>query len=222
MDLLDKTNLLYLLFALALVLVRMPFIGKIFKVFYTMIHELGHALMTVLTSGEIISISLFSDTSGNTITKSKGKLGQFFIAMAGYPIAAIFSFLFFYLIHDEKINMVLFIFAGIALIELTFWIRNMYGILWLVIFAVSLVFVYRMENNIYAYAICTFFSSILLIESLISGFQLFYISIKDPLNAGDAENLKKITLIPAFFWSLLFLSISVFFAYLSFKVYFLN
>lgn len=218
----NKTHLLYLLFALALVLVRIPFIGKVFKVFYTMIHELGHALMTLLTSGEIISISLFSDTSGNTITKSKGKLGQFFIAFAGYPIAAMFAFLFFYLIHEEKTNMVLFIFAGIALIELAFWIRNIYGILWLMIFAASLVLVYRLENNIYSYAICTFFSSILLIETLISGIHLFYISIKDPSNAGDAENLKKITLIPAFFWSLLFLAISVFFTYLTFNIYFLK
>ena len=99
----------------------MPIIGKVFRVFYTMIHELGHALMAMITSGEIISISLFADTSGNTITKSKGKFEQFLIAIAGYPIAAVLVFVFFYLIHIEKTNMVLFIFAGIALVELVFW-----------------------------------------------------------------------------------------------------
>ena len=90
----------------------MPIIGKVFRVFYTMIHELGHALMAMITSGEIISISLFADTSGNTITKSKGKFEQFLIAIAGYPIAAVLVFVFFYLIHIEKTNMVLFIFPG--------------------------------------------------------------------------------------------------------------
>jgi len=202
------------------VLVRIPIVGKVFKVFYTMIHELGHALMTVLTSGEIISISLFADTSGNTITKSKGKFGQFLIAIAGYPIAAVMAFVFFYLIYKEKTNVVLFIFAGIALVELVFWIRNVYGILWLVAFVVALLLVYRMEVVIYSYAITIFFSSILLIESLISGIQLLYISIKNPSNAGDASNLKKITYVPAVIWAMFFLFVSAFFIYLTAKVYF--
>ncbi|OIP03369.1 MAG: hypothetical protein AUJ97_04575 [Bacteroidetes bacterium CG2_30_32_10] len=198
----------------------MPIIGKVFRVFYTMIHELGHALMAMITSGEIISISLFADTSGNTITKSKGKFEQFLIAIAGYPIAAVLVFVFFYLIHIEKTNMVLFIFAGIALVELVFWIRNIYGILWLVVFVVALLLVYRMEVALYSYAITIFFSSILLIESLISGIQLLYISIKTPKNAGDAGNLKIITYVPAVIWAILFLSITAFFIYLTAKVYF--
>jgi hypothetical protein len=198
----------------------MPIIGKVFRVFYTMIHELGHALLTVLTSGEIISISLFSDTSGNTITKSKGKFGQFLIAMAGYPAAAIMAYMFFYFIHKEEVNIVMFIYAGIALVVLVLWIRNIYGILWLVGFVFLLLFIYRLEIPLYCYAITVFFSSILLIESLISTVQLMYISIKDPSNAGDASNLKKITYIPTTFWALLFLSISVFFTYLTIHLYF--
>ncbi len=222
MDFQNKTHLLYLLFSLALLLVRIPIIGKVVKVFYTMIHELGHAIMTVITSGEIISISLFADTSGNTITKSKSKFGQFLIAIAGYPVAAIMAFVFFYLIHKGKTNVVLFIFASIALVELVFWIRNIYGILWLIAFVILLLLVYRMEVELYSYAITVFFSSVLLIESIISTVQLLFISIKKPLNAGDAANLKIITYIPAFFWAFFFFSISVISIYLWIKLYFIN
>jgi hypothetical protein len=213
MDFQNKTQLFLLLLGLSITVGRIPFLGKIVKVFYTMVHELGHAMMTVITRGEIISMNFFTDTSGNTITKSKGKFGQFLIAISGYPFASAMAFITLYLIHINKINIVIFIYACMALTELIFWIRNLYGILWLVGFLLLLLFVYRMENGVYNYVVTLFLSTILLSESIVSGFLQLVHSKKHPSGTGDAGNLKMITNIAASFWALLFLVFASVLAY---------
>jgi len=220
LDLQNRLHLLYLIFTIVLVIIRIPYLGKICKVFYTMIHEFGHVMMTVITGGEVLSINLFSDTSGNTITRSKNKTSQFLIAIAGYPFAAIMAYVFFYLIHLNKTNVILFIFAGIALVEVVFWIRNLYGIIWITAFVILLAYVYQNEAALYNFIVCVFFSSILLVESIISSILLFFASIKNKSNAGDATNLNKITHVPEFIWALFFLLLNICFSFLTLNMFF--
>src|SRR6056297_3111471 len=60
----------YLTLVAAAVLPKIPFIGRYFQVFNTLIHEDGHAIMALLSRGQIKRIELFADTSGTTITKA--------------------------------------------------------------------------------------------------------------------------------------------------------
>ena len=67
----DHQFLLYAFFAAGILITRLPFVGKFFRITNTLIHESGHAIMALLTSGNVVSIDLMSDTSGTATTKSK-------------------------------------------------------------------------------------------------------------------------------------------------------
>jgi len=216
----DKEVYFYLLLIISIILTRIPLIGKYFRVVNTLFHESGHGIMAMITSGKILKIELFSDTSGSASTLSKNKFGQFLIALAGYPVSSIFAFVFFYLIYTGNYFFILYILAGITLINLIFFVRNAYGIFWLISFAAILFVIFYYGDDFIRFGTCVFFSSIILSDSLISSFLLIVISYRDSKKAGDATNLKNITHIPSIFWAVLFFLQAVIFAYLTISQYF--
>jgi len=203
----------YLILINAFVVTKIPVIGKYFRVIDTLIHESGHALVALLTSGKVLKIELFQNTSGTTLTQSKSKVSQFFTALAGYPFASAVSYILFYLIKSENYSWVFITFSAFTLLSLILWVRNWYGIFWLITFGGLIVLFYYLKQDLYIFCFTLFVSAILLFDSAIKCFQLVYLSFTKPKDAGDAANLKKLTHIPAFLWTLLFLSISIFFVY---------
>ncbi|MFA6924297.1 MAG: M50 family metallopeptidase [Bacteroidales bacterium] len=201
------------LIILSFIITRIPFVGKFFRVANTLIHESGHAFMALLTNGSIESVELFSNTEGAAVTKSKNKFGQFFVSIAGYPLSSASAFGLFYLIKEQQYNALLFCLASVTLINIVVWIRNWYGTLWLLTFAVILVAVYFTKNLFVTHCFSVILSGIILTDSFYSTLELLYLSIHKSKNAGDATNLKKQTHIPAFFWALFFVAQSVFFIY---------
>ncbi len=203
----------------ALVFSRIPYVGKVVRVINTMIHETGHALMTLMLSGEVVKIDLFSDTSGRATTKSSSKLTAFFISIAGYPFASITAFGTFYLFTKENFLIPVIVFLSIALINLIFWVRNLYGIIWLLVFLSSCFgLIYLGEKN-WIYVFSVFISSILLVDSIVSASVVCYLSITNPKASGDASNLKDQSYVPAFIWGILFFAQALFFGYLTVCLY---
>jgi hypothetical protein len=216
----NRTLIFYLLFAVALLLTRIPLVGKYFRGVNTMIHESGHALMTLLVSGEVIEVNLFADTSGNIVTKAKNKVLQVLIAISGYPASAICGFIFLMLYSKGYFLHILFVLVCITLLLMVLSIRNAYGLFWAGTFTlVNLLLIY-FNNSEWIFIAATFFSLIILVDSVFSSFILLVISIKTPKKAGDAGNLEKFTKIPAVVWSILLLAFSGYMAYLSISHYF--
>ena len=215
----DHQFLLYAFSAAALVLTRIPVIGKFFRSTNTLIHESGHALVTLLTSGNVLSIDLNSDTSGAATTQSKYWLFKILIALAGYVFSSAIAFLLFYLISKAKYTWVFYIFCLFAIINLLFWVRNAYGIFWLLIFSGILGWVYYYQIPNYMYATAVFFSAVVLFESVFSAATVCWISLNEPSNSGDASNLKDFTYIPAPLWGMFFLAQAIYFAYLTIKLF---
>jgi hypothetical protein len=208
----------YFLYALPLVVLvvnRIPLVGKYVRVVNTLIHESGHTLFALLFNGEVLSVELFSDTSGTAVTKSKGKFSQFIVALSGYPFASVVSYLMFWFVFNEKYLTVMYVLASFAVINLLMFVKNAYGIYWLITFTALLLFANFYGNETIYFSVSAFLSGILLFESLYSSLQLVGISYKNPKKAGDATNLAKITHIPAIIWSLLFVAQSAFFIYLT-------
>ena len=197
----------------ALVVSRIPVIGKFFRSTNTLIHESGHAIVTLLTSGTVVSIDLNADTSGAATTQSRYWLFRVMIALAGYIFSSATAWFLFYLISKAKYTWVFYTFCVFAIINLLFWVRNAYGIFWLLIFSGILgwVFYYRIPN--YMYATSVFFSSLVLFESIFSAATICWISMNEPSNSGDATNLKDFTYIPAPIWGMFFLAQAIYFAY---------
>ena len=123
------------------------------------------------------------------------------------------------LIKSENYLWVFIIFAVFTLLNLILWVRNWYGIFWLLTFGGLIALFYYLKNDTYIFCFTLFISAILLFDSFIKCFQLLYLSFKTPKNAGDAANLKKLTHIPAFFWALLFLTNSIFFVYKTIQLF---
>ena len=205
--------IVYGVLLIALVFARIPKIGKYFRVIDTLFHESGHALAALFTSGTVMKIELFQDTSGATYTQTKNWFSDFIISISGYPFASGMSYLLFYLIHTEKYNWVFILLVIFVLLNLALWVRNMYGIIWLISFGGILFAINYFKNEQAIFCFTLFISATLLFDSIIKCFQLVYISIQTPQKSGDATNLKKQTFIPAFIWAVLFLAVSIYFAY---------
>lgn len=188
-----------------------------FSALNTMFHEMGHAIVCLLCKGRVVKISLFPSTEGQIITTSDSWLSRVFISYAGYTFSPLVAYVCFYLIAEGLHLELLYGFIGVSLVNLVLWVRNLYGIFWLITFSgLCSLFVYSSHSGAIEIFV-HFLAALLLVESVRSAFIIFYISLRDRLHAGDATSLAKSTFVPAFIWGTLFLVQSVVVAYWIFR-----
>jgi hypothetical protein len=180
-----------------------------------MIHETGHAIMALVTNGKIDRIDLFADTSGQALTISKNSFFSFLVVLAGYPFASIATWGLFILLSRQQFYFIIYFSLGLMLLNLILWVRNSYGILWLISCIGGLGALIYFENiqltEYVALVICVAAIS----EAVYSAWIVFYLSFKKPKSSGDAYLLSQITHIPAFIWGILFFAQALYFAWLS-------
>lgn len=205
----------YIMLVLALITVRVPVAGKYFRLVATMVHEAAHAFMALLLSGEILSVNLFSDASGSTVTKSKNKFSQALVAFAGYPATSFTALLLLYLLNLHFEKYILFILLSLVMLLVVLFVRNTFGLVWSISFIALNIFLLYFDNKILNYYIIAFYCTSLLAESFLSTLVLLRLSYINSKKAGDASNLAKMTGIPALIWSVIFLSIASMTVYLA-------
>lgn len=209
----------FIIAGLSIIFYRIPFFDKLLRTFHTIIHETGHALASILTSGKIHRIELHPDMSGLTITESNSKFKQFIISISGYPFASAFAYSSFLLIFNNKLNYLNIILIIIIMWQVLFNIRNFYGIIWSLTVAILLFFeFYKIPQLMWLTGIII--SSITLFESMFMAGKIFIISIKNPQNAGDTSNLYKTTKIHSALWGFLFFAQAIFFVVITIKAFF--
>ena len=216
----DKQIIFYIILIASLILARLPYIGIYFRVINTLVHESGHAFVALFTSGKFSRVEFFADTSGTATTISKSKLSNFIISFAGYPISSVVAYLFFRLIKFEHYDFVLYTLAFLVIVNLIFFVRNKYGIFWLITFGIILFGIFYYKHMYINYWSAVFFSCVILTDSVVSALVLLKLSFRDGRKAGDASNLKSYTHIPSFIWALIFVVISFYFFYLTAILYF--
>ncbi|MGI6342788.1 MAG: M50 family metallopeptidase [Bacteroidales bacterium] len=210
MEIISNYNLtFYILLLVAILLGRIPVLGKFFKGVETMVHEFGHFIVALLTKGEVIAVNLFSDNSGNTISKTKNKFSGFLVSISGYITSSVFALLMYYCISKQYYILPLVILTSISLILLSLSIRNNYGVFWTIVFSLINIFVLIYKNQDVIHLTVCFYAHIIFVESIISCVHLLRLSIKNSKKAGDASVLQKLTKLPAVFWASVFLIISV-------------
>jgi hypothetical protein len=217
---LNKEYILYALPLVVFIINRIPYVGKYLRVVNTLFHESGHAIAALICSGEVYTVELFSDTSGTAVTKTKGKFGQFLVSIAGYPFGSAVAYLLFYIISRGEYRIVLYILACFSLLNLMFYVRNTYGIFWLISFTAIIFLVNFYGGEFLQYTFTAWLSGIMLFEALYSSIELVVIANKKSKSAGDAYSLKRLTGIPTMLWALFFVAQSVFFIYLSIQLFF--
>ncbi|KOP82610.1 M50 family metallopeptidase [Cytobacillus solani] len=209
----------FLLFiAIAIILTNVPIIGNYFRVVNTVIHESGHAIVA-LFGGKVHEISLFMNTEGVTYTSHSSWFGGFFTGGAGYVFSSFIAFLSFWFISRKQYKPIIIILLALIGLNLIFWVRNFYGIFWLITFGAAFIFLLFKGTAAIVEHFLLMIASILLVESIGSSFTIFLLSFTQPYSAGDATGLAQSThFIPAQFWGIVFLCQALGFAIAGFKV----
>lgn len=206
--------IIYIYVVICLILPRIPVIGKFFNIINTALHELGHAIITLILGGKVTNISLKNDASGTTsATGLKTKFANFFVAIAGYPFAASIAWFAFYLISIKAFTALLLTLSAIFVIMLLFWIRNLYGVIWTFLFCGLNIALLYFNNTKIIFLVSLFYATMILTEAVISTFIQLKIILTGSDSSCDAVVLSRITHIPALIWGLLFASYSCFVAY---------
>jgi hypothetical protein len=200
--------LIYWFAGLALLLPRIPVIGKWFNIINTAIHELGHALMALFLEGSVKKIELFNDASGTTTTSTKTKFGSFLVAIIGYPFASAVSYFIFYFLNVEYDKGFLIAISILFLFMLLLWIRNIYGAIWVLIFCTVNGYLIYLNNIEYIQIAALLYAVFIAVDAVFSALTVLFLSVKQKDKASDATLLKKITGIPAFIWGVFFAAIA--------------
>ena len=183
-----------------------PF-SSLFRNLDTMIHEFAHAMMTLFTSGRVLSIELNADHSGVTYSTMTSVWSAVFIGLAGYITASLTAVLLFYWMYKQWQKWGLMLLTTVALLMLIFFVHQGYGVIWLagfIVLNVIMLYLPQMLRNMY-FGLLAFLT---LEESVMGPLFLVTQSLMGK-NAGDASNLAKWTHVPSILWALLFLVIAL-------------
>ncbi|REJ16902.1 MAG: hypothetical protein C6W59_07465 [Paenibacillaceae bacterium] len=186
------------------ILTRLVPFSAFFRNVYTLVHEMAHAVMTLLLSGSVLYIHLYADQSGVTHSMIQAGWRSILISLAGYTGAALFAWLLFRLQASGREKIGLLLAAAIASLGLLLFVRNGYGMLWCLGFAVITLLVCFLTPNWLRIFYASLVAFICLVESVISSVTILVIAITDPAGAGDAANLSRATAVPAVVWGLYF------------------
>lgn len=209
-----------ILFVASLIICRLPLLGKYFKIIDTLFHELGHAIATLFMRGEVIAIELEKDTSGSTTYLTEKNISHFIVSIMGYPFSAAIALFLAYLYGINNIKFFFLFMYGCLAVTLFVFIRNIFGVIWIVFFAALLILVHIYLNPIFQKDIIFIITSVLFWESIVSSVNLFILSVRTPKNSGDAFNLSEITKMPPVFWAFIFIVAVVFIGYFTLQMLF--
>lgn len=181
----------------------LPF-SSFFKNVDTLIHEFGHAAVTLALSGKVMEIALYSDQSGVTRSAVSNGWSMLPIGLAGYMTASLFTWYLFASYSKGKQRSGLIVITIIAAVTLALFVRNGYGFIWLIGFiglnVIVLMFAGKGISRFY-YLLIAFLS---LEESVFGPIWLGFAVITSHGRAGDASLLSDTTSVPAIIWSFWF------------------
>lgn len=203
---------------IAIILTNIPILGNYIRIINTLIHESGHAIIAIL-GGKVHTISLFMNTEGVTYTSHSNWFGSFFTGIAGYVFSSIIAFLSFWLISRKQYKPLIFILLLFIGLNLLLWVRNFYGLFWLISFGAFFIWLLFKGTASIVQNFLLIIASILLVESVTSSFTILLLSFMQPDSAGDATGLAKSTIfIPTQIWGIFFFSQAILFLLLGYKL----
>lgn len=208
---------------LAVVLSQQPILQIFFTPltqFSTMVHEMGHAVATILTGGTVHSMTIVPDGQGHGgLTNGSGGIA-FIISQAGYLGTAIFGCFLVYLSQFPKLSKSFLIaigvivglasifFMGQGIFSMNF-VQALFSVLWGLAMAAGLIYSgWKLKHN-YANFVLLFLAIFTAMDSVRSIMNVFYAIIYGVNVTSDATHMEQMFFLPAIFWSLLWGFLSV-------------
>jgi hypothetical protein len=175
----------------------------------TIAHEGGHGLVALLTGRQLTGIRLHSDTSGLTVSRGKPYgLGMILTAAAGYTAPSLLGLGGAALLAAGRITLLLWLATALLLVMLVM-IRNAYGVLTVVLAGGAFVLVSWLADSqvqaAFAYAVVWF----LLLGGVRPPFELQAKRMRGGAVDSDADQLSRLTHVPAGLWLFLFHAVSL-------------
>ncbi|WP_166240888.1 M50 family metallopeptidase [Paenibacillus turpanensis] len=180
-----------------------------FRNLNTMIHEFGHALATLLLSGDVMYIHLYEDHSGLTLSQVTAGWRLIPVALAGYFTASLFGVYLFRCYAKGQIRRGLAVITVLAVLSLLLFVRNGFGVLWLIGF-IGLNFMFMLfPSRTITTGYFLLLAFLTLEEAVYSSVDLLLLSWLRPDAAGDATNLAVHTGTSPVLWSVLFVVVAL-------------
>ncbi|MFK4068599.1 M50 family metallopeptidase [Streptomyces sp. NPDC029674] len=175
----------------------------------TIAHEGGHGLVALLTGRRLDGIRLHSDTSGLTVSRGRPTgLGMILTAAAGYTAPPLLGLGGAALLASGRITAFLWI-ATALLVVMLVMIRNAYGALTVILTGGTFLLVSWLANTdvqaAFAYAVVWF----LLLGGVRPAFELQSKRRRGGAGDSDADQLSRLTHVPAGLWLFLFHAVSL-------------
>jgi hypothetical protein len=206
----DPPGLLVLLTALAgLLAVAFRPAWRIARNAVTIAHEGGHALAALLTGRRLRGIRLEFDTSGLTLSSGRPTgPGMMFTLLGGYLAPSLVGVLGAWLLGGNRITLLLWL-AVVLLLLMLINIRNLFGVVSLlitgaVVFGVSWYATPQVQAA-FAYTGVWF----LLFGGVRPVFELQSLRSRGRMPESDADQLARISHVPALFWVGVFLMVNL-------------
>lgn len=191
-----------------LALVVSFFVWPVLGFVITLVHEGGHAMAGSVMGGKVKSLTLHAEHSGLTTVGGLGPLGTFMVLFGGYVAPSGFGILGAMLLAHDQVRTVLWVTLFLIALVL-FAARNNLARFTAVVVGVVIAVVLRKASDWQT----TFFAYTWIWFLLLGGlghvlvFQSDRSTRKD--TGSDAFQLRKLTLLPASFWSGVFWLASV-------------
>ncbi|MFB7110290.1 M50 family metallopeptidase [Streptomyces sp. NPDC056190] len=175
----------------------------------TIAHEGGHGLVALLTGRTLTGIRLHSDTSGLTVSRGKPHgIGMILTAAAGYTAPPLLGLGGAALLATGRITLLLWV-ATALLVAMLVMIRNAYGALTVLLTGGTFLLVSWLTGPqvqaAFAYAVVWF----LLLGGVRPAFELQAKRTRGGAGDSDADQLSRLTHVPAALWLFLFHAVSL-------------
>lgn len=190
-----------------------------FRIFVTFIHEGGHALAALITGNSVLSLSVATNASGQTVTSTGGLISEVLISSSGYLGAMAFGALLLVLIRKRIAPHLVLLGCAILVFALTMifgfvkpifsfdaWSGIPFTLLAGTFITVGLVLVAKFATA----RVAAFFTSFLAVQCVLNALfdlkTLFELSSPFALGAHtDAVNMARATGIPPILWTMIWI-----------------
>ncbi|GFZ94614.1 hypothetical protein GCM10008018_46220 [Paenibacillus marchantiophytorum] len=178
--------------------------SSFFRNLDTMVHEFGHAVVTLALSGKVMYIELYADHSGVTYSSISKSWALIPVSLAGYMTASVFAWFLFSAYAKGKQRLGLQVMIALSGLSLALFVRNGFGIMFLIGFMALTIIVLALAPKWLRDFYYLLMAFLCLEESVFGPLSLVLYAWQNSRAAGDASNLANHTGIPAIAWALFF------------------
>lgn len=176
----------------------------------TIAHEGGHALVAVLSGRTLTRILLHSDTSGVTVSRGRRDgPGMVATAAAGYATPPLLGVGAAALVATDAISAMLVV-AVVLLLATLILVRSAYGVLSVVVTGAVFVVVAVYGSANVQYGFACFVAWFLIVGGLRTVLEVQRKRVRRRAPDSDADQLERLTGLPARIWVALFALVGVF------------